>query len=357
MDPVALVRASSLVPFINFLERIGAPVERRLAAYMIPPEALHEPEGLVPLNQAFLFLEQNAKAEGVENLGILAAGLIHIEHLGAFGRIIRRAQTLHDALLKAAKLLPSYNSAHRIWLEPWRGQVRVCHGYAGNTGAGRKYGDQFTLSLLIDLVRVAAGPRWLPKEIHVERGIGDTKVDGLFGTRGSAQDVSAIVFDRALLCLPFGHRTVNGSLDHDQDLLRETAPASDFAASVRQVVQLFVRDNRVDIDRIAGVVGLSARTLQRRLAESGTDFSDMVAGVRFDLAAKLLADHAIAVTDIAQELGYSDAANFTRAFRRWAGTSPSDFRRARQSLTSWDRPNDPGSQIGMDMNVQRPEIP
>jgi AraC-like DNA-binding protein len=276
-----------------------------------------------------LYLERNAHAEGLGNLGVLAARQIHIGDLGAFGRIIRQSLTLNDALLNAAKLMPSYNSAHRLWLEPHGDQVRLCHKYVRDFGLGRKFADQFTLSLLIDVVRVVTGPRWLPSEIHIERGVADGAISELFGAPSAARDVSAIVFDKALLAEPLVRRIGAGAGAHNADhaLLQETAPASDFVSSLRQVIALFMRDDRLEIEQIAALFGLRARTLQRRLAEEGIQYSNLVAQVRYDQAIRLLADQAIEVTDIAHELGYSDAANFTRAFRQWAGMAPSAYRR------------------------------
>ena len=87
-----------------------------------------------------------------------------------------------------------------------------------------------------------------------------------------------------------------------------------------------MRNDMVGIAHISAVVGLGSRTLQRRLQGRGMEYSELVAATRLSLARKLLDDRAVAVTDIAQELGYSDAANFTRAFRKWTGLAPSAYR-------------------------------
>jgi AraC-like DNA-binding protein len=72
--------------------------------------------------------------------------------------------------------------------------------------------------------------------------------------------------------------------------------------------------------------------MQRRLAEYGVDFSMIVERTRFDAAVSMLDDRSRSVSDIAFELGYSDVSSFTRAFRRWSGTSPARFRKG-----SWPR--------------------
>jgi AraC-like DNA-binding protein len=72
---------------------------------------------------------------------------------------------------------------------------------------------------------------------------------------------------------------------------------------------------------------MSVRVLQRRLSEFGLTYSQLVDEVRLELARRLFENSRLNLSDIAQELGYSDAAHFTRAFVRWTGVTPSAFRR------------------------------
>ena len=70
----------------------------------------------------------------------------------------------------------------------------------------------------------------------------------------------------------------------------------------------------------------SKRTLQRRLGEMGTSYSELLDHARFRAASLLLGNPAMTVTDIGHQLGYSDVAHFTRAFRRIAGVTPLAYR-------------------------------
>lgn len=103
----------------------------------------------------------------------------------------------------------------------------------------------------------------------------------------------------------------------------------DVGASVRQIVVTLLSDGHPDIRRVAASACMSARTLQRRLHAEGLTFGRVVARARFEEARRLLADPARKVIDVALDLGYSDPAHFTRAFRRWAGIAPRRFRRRR----------------------------
>ena len=80
------------------------------------------------------------------------------------------------------------------------------------------------------------------------------------------------------------------------------------------------------IDEVAQLLRVSPRTLQRLLNEQGCSYSGLVECSRSRLACESLRQTQDQVTDIAALLGYRDTSSFSRAFRRWTGTAPRDFR-------------------------------
>jgi AraC-like DNA-binding protein len=108
-------------------------------------------------------------------------------------------------------------------------------------------------------------------------------------------------------------------------------PASDFAASLRQILEPYILNGYPDISFIADISACSVRALQRRLAECGTTYSKTVERVRFEAALWAMENTDRKLIDIAMDLGYADQSTFTRAFRRWTGVSPTVFRLARHA--------------------------
>ena len=96
--------------------------------------------------------------------------------------------------------------------------------------------------------------------------------------------------------------------------------------AIRMAIQGLIPERRSQIGSAASAVGMSVRTLQRRLAETGVSYSDIVDEVRLSSALTLIDDRSVKLSEIARQLGYADAANFDRAFRRWTGFSPSQVR-------------------------------
>lgn len=103
----------------------------------------------------------------------------------------------------------------------------------------------------------------------------------------------------------------------------------DFGSRVREIVTRLLADGAPDVQAVASALSTSARTLQRRLHGAGLTYAGMVQQARCEAASHLLAKSKQTVGDVARLLGYSDPAHFARAFQRWTGLTPREFRRRR----------------------------
>ncbi len=97
--------------------------------------------------------------------------------------------------------------------------------------------------------------------------------------------------------------------------------------TLRGVIAQSLRGGKPSLTHASGVLGLSARSLQRQLAGRGLSFSHLVDEVRYMQACELLAQGELRLYEIARRLGYANAGSFTRAFERWADMTPSRYRR------------------------------
>ncbi len=92
------------------------------------------------------------------------------------------------------------------------------------------------------------------------------------------------------------------------------------------MVQPYLADGRTDVAFVAEMAGVSTRTLQRRLKMSGTSYSKILQEARFELARVRLGDPGLKVIDVAMMTGYESPQHFTRAFRKFTGVTPSQYR-------------------------------
>jgi AraC-like DNA-binding protein len=116
----------------------------------------------------------------------------------------------------------------------------------------------------------------------------------------------------------------SASLEPLTQRARREEPAVDVA---REVILQVLSAGHPPIETVAAVVNTSVRTLQRRLAVSGRTYKKLVDEVRLAAARKALVESAAPLKAIAFELGFAEQASFTRAFRRWTGQAPSEYRK------------------------------
>ncbi|MGB5606919.1 MAG: helix-turn-helix transcriptional regulator [Gammaproteobacteria bacterium] len=96
--------------------------------------------------------------------------------------------------------------------------------------------------------------------------------------------------------------------------------------AMQQVVIDVLPNGYPSIASTAARIGISVRTMQRRLAESGVNYSEFVAQVRFEQACRDLKNPRIPLGKVSVRLGYRDPSSFSRAFARWAGMAPRQYR-------------------------------
>lgn len=110
---------------------------------------------------------------------------------------------------------------------------------------------------------------------------------------------------------------------HAERVLAETPAVATIRERVRREVVHRLREGEPGIASIAAALATSERSLQRKLQGEGVSFRDVVDEARHKLAVVYLGDPSLSLTDVACLLGYSEAAAFTRAFKRWTGRAPS----------------------------------
>lgn len=136
-----------------------------------------------------------------------------------------------------------------------------------------------------------------------------------------------LVFDASALQLPIVTADAAAMQLARAQCDRELAALAEGTGLVGRVRELIARDEGTrSLEEVARRLHLSPRTLKRRLADAGTSFSVVLESVRHQRALLLLENRRLGLAEVAGRLGYSDVANFTRAFRKWTGQTPAAYR-------------------------------
>ena len=322
--PIPLIRAAHLLVYVDVLREAGAPVGRDLARSRLPGWIEEQPDAYVSLPLVFDWIVGCRREATVMELGFLAARRAGI---GTVSRAMREAvlagPTGFARVAAAARLARRENSALDVRLRREGANARiVCEltGFRGNAGLG--LAEWLNLQALVSIVQSVAGPGWCPIEMTfvAPSPPPDAALEAYGGARILwGQPHGSILVPAAVLarpCPPSGRVAAPG----------DAGEAWDFAASLRSAIRPYLGDGHPDLGLAAAIAGTSRRTLQRRLADCGRSWSDLVQEARFEVARDLLADPGRKIIDVAFAAGYENPQHFSRAFRRIAGVTPTDWR-------------------------------
>jgi AraC-like DNA-binding protein len=338
---IPLIRVAPVRAFAERLRSWGAPVERLLERARLSPRILGEGDGeaLVPLVAVARWLDDAARSQGMDDLGVRLGASGNVLQLGLFGRMLVSEATLGQGLARAFRVWSAFDSGERSWMTRRGDAVELHHRYLHADAPSWEQGTAVMLALYLGHIASAAGPEWYPTAVSLPlRALPGARSLPLlanarleFGCPWTRVALPAWVLDRPLPD-PRGsaHRIEDGSWGKDES-------AGDLGVSLRRVVTGLLPDGCPDVRLVAGAVGMSIRTLQRRLHAERLTFAGVVAAARFAEARRMLRDPRRKIIDIALDLGYSDPSHFTRAFERWAGMAPREFRRRAIAATDGRR--------------------
>jgi AraC-like DNA-binding protein len=241
--------------------------------------------------------------------------------------------SVSDYLQTGARLIGSVTSGARFWFTLEGDLVRVHQFYPGRAGAGRCQGDLYVNVVTISMLRRFLGPDWSPRQVCLLASDPGTIGDGAaFGDAQVClnQGHSSFTLPRSLLAQAIpGAARVRRNAPSTAPLLKPEMPAG-FLEKVEELVRSLLIARRLEIAVVAEAAGTSIRSLQRHIRAAGFSYSEIVEMTRTRIASEWLGGSEIPIAEIAEMLGYSDAAHFSRAFRRKSGIAPLSYRRQHQ---------------------------
>lgn len=300
-------------------------------------EQLGDSELRVSLAQAREFVTRAIIESGEPGLGILLANESQLLLHGAMGEAVINSETLRDALDIMVRYLTLRAPFIEITAETCGRETRYRIESKLDPGPLRNF---FLDAVLFSSVRmgVQLNGRLLPGTVIERRG-----PEPAYFRRLQSQVRAPVRFDAPCdalilptdgLAAPIRHSdralaaVSRGQCEQALSQLSETASLS---ARVKRIVETG-HPFPPKLAQVAGTLFMSERTLKRRLHDESSSFQILVDEVRLERSRELLNHTDFSLGHIAESLGYADSANFTRAFKRWTGVSPSAWRSGRPLL-------------------------
>jgi AraC-like DNA-binding protein len=268
-----------------------------------------------------------ADATGDDLLGLHVATRVRAGAYGALDRLLCASATVRSGLTATARHFRRANGDAELRLQPLRNAV-AAQLVTTVTMEHRPRSSQYTLALVVGRLRAASTRMWNPTEVHFSGPPchAAVELERFFGAPVRfRQAIDQIVLTPEVLDLP--HRDQDPELCEmlETELTQSVSDGAGVLARCRESARAWLWQGEHGIAIVARDLDMSVRTLQRTLAVRGTSYRELIDELRCEQAATLLgADHVAA--DVAHALGYSEPSAFYRAFRRWTGTTPHDWR-------------------------------
>jgi AraC-like DNA-binding protein len=322
--------AATLVGLPEVLSRFGIPWEPVLEAEGLTLAAIQDPERSVSFSAMDRISGECYRLTRCPHVGLLLAQRVNLQSFGIAGRLARNAPSVGDALQELAAHFALHDTGGLISFELHPGKVTLSYGLyiTGLRNIDQIY--DFCVVAMCNILRQLCGadwkadvvqlPRRRPADVRPYREIlgAPLRFDSVQAGAQFPQDwLSRPVVDAD----PFLHALL---VDRARAALRVQDPL--LCDDVRRTIRLLLMADQCSREAVARRLGMHPRTLGRRLQQCGTTFQDLLDETRLEVARQLLRGTRSSVARIASSLGYHDPTVFTRAFRRWTGTTPRDYR-------------------------------
>ncbi|KAB8306354.1 AraC family transcriptional regulator [Erwinia endophytica] len=325
------VLAAAASGLSDFICDKGGDVDRIFGVSGIDPEQLTSPTLSLGLINYCRVMEEAARYSGFDNFGLHYGKQFKPQSLGLIGYVGLCSATLEQALHNVVNAFPWHQHDTLTRLvdkgDCWRLDYQVRHGAI----LCRRQDAELTLGMFMNLIRHVAGKNWAPREVHFEH-----PRPAQWHEHCKVFD-APVYFDQPFNSLLIPKRDLARAMpDSDpmllmvmQDAMRRlnsAVPQQNIVDQVRAQVHLVLLKGEPVLEEVADKMGMSSWSLQRRLREENLSFTALVDKVRCEMATYYLQQKQLPISEMALLLGYSEVSAFSRAFRRWFGISPRQWR-------------------------------
>lgn len=337
MSKYSICRAAHVNVYLDALRAIGAPVDKKLASSGLPIWLEEYPDARVNQPLAMELVAACAGDFAPMELGFFAAERATLDTLDpSFQRSLVDAISGQTRLETLIRGIHREDSAMAVRTRREGAHVRiVCDMSHLSNHRHIHFNEWLNLQGITSIIGSVAGPKWRPIEYTFmsRHTPPDAALEAYGNTRilvGQAR--TSLLVDADVLTRPCMTREMTPPrawkdaayqvANNDQSIDLSLTDA------LRSVIRPYLEEGRTDLDHIAEMLGLSSRTLQRRLQQSGRSYSEIVQEARFEVARDMLAEPDAKIIDVAMMAGYERPQHFSRAFRRFTGVSPRQYRKA-----------------------------
>ena len=324
-----LVPARQLRAFVDAFERLGYDVGRLLSDADLPRTALDDPDALIPCAASGAFFDRALRERPLKNVGLKLAAQTPVGALGLLDYLVLTSDTVGNGLEQLATYLRALTGApFLLELHEDEDPIRVV--YLVDAGVAT-FGIEYSLCLTALHVREETDNRVGLEYVSLTYQPDDvTEIEQVIGCPArTGMSWAGLALSRESWQTPLRRRDplLQSLLErHASSIPSQPLAMDGLAVEVRRVLAARLANGDTEIENIARDLGMSTRTLQRRLSGAGWSYQGLLDDTRRDAAERCMTGSNLSIGEIGYLLGYSEPAAFHRAFKRWTGETPQAFR-------------------------------
>jgi AraC-like DNA-binding protein len=332
MGSVPTTSVTTLRLFSEALADLGADWESILSSCGIDPADLHDPEARIAQDCFQRVWIAARELTGDPCIGLHAGERIHPRAVNLFGYLMLSSATLGDGLRRVVRFQRVLTDQPWMAIDDSGSSVRIRIGIDADNEELRAIHAEYVAPLVVQMLSWVSETSIAPVEArfgHEPRGERSDYERILRCPVKFAAEQSDIVLTSETLERPSIHaneRFAKLHLEFAEQLLADVTDTS-VAAQTRRALAEDLESGAPGLPAIARRLGMSARSLQRRLSEERTSYHEVFETLRRDLTREHLEQHNTPIAEIAYLTGFSEVSAFTRAVRRWFDCPPAQLRR------------------------------
>jgi AraC-like DNA-binding protein len=316
------------------LKSTGVPVAPLLRRVGLTPEQIADPEVRLSVRSQIALLDEAAIALKDDCLGFTLARDFDLREIGLLYYVMASSQTLGEALKRVARYSKVTNEALVFGYQEGNRLV-LSLTYSGVPRHSDRHQIELCMFAVLRICRVLTGLNLVPQQFSIShyRSESISDMTRFVGTKVEfGADTDEFVLNADARELPFTHSDpyLNKLLlkDCEAALAERKGDVSELRTRVENAISSLLPHGRVLVGDVARSLGMSERTLTRKLSDEGLNFAKILQQLRRDLAVRYLRDRKLHVSKIAWLLGFNEVSAFTHAFKRWIGKTPRQMRTA-----------------------------
>jgi len=336
MAPIAseipMFRSAALCAYLDSAELVagGTAIETACQGIGLNRNKLADLPAFLPYKLVAQLAEALARSSGIEHFGAVVSAATPYQALGVYADYVLAGRNLRDAIRRAPQCFSSIMQGVELTFSEGRDLVSFKLETNLRNAIGHGQVEEGAVSVLMNLVKLYAGPEWVPDACIVKEPNKEKRNDleQMWQTKvQSSERHVGIVFSKTILHHELLDATLKKKFITRSDASNAfTNDVATFKGIVHSLILLQMHNGQLSLDAVAHSLSIGPRTLQRRLISENETFQSCVDWVRYERARQLLNETNLSINEIAKHLDFKEPNSFRRAFHRWYGASPKLFR-------------------------------